>query len=39
MKNKPTEEQITRYADMFAAMGTDARLRIMRLLLPPIRRE
>jgi ArsR family transcriptional regulator, arsenate/arsenite/antimonite-responsive transcriptional repressor len=27
------EEQITRYADMFAAMGTEARLRIMRLLL------
>jgi ArsR family transcriptional regulator, arsenate/arsenite/antimonite-responsive transcriptional repressor len=25
--------QITRYADMFAAMGNDARLRIMRLLL------
>jgi ArsR family transcriptional regulator len=33
MKSKRTEEQITRYADMFAAMGTDARLRIMRLLL------
>jgi DNA-binding transcriptional ArsR family regulator len=30
---KPTAEQITRYADMFAAMGNDARLRIMRLLL------
>ena len=27
------DDQITRYADMFAAMGTDARLRIMRLLL------
>ncbi len=27
------EEKITRYAAMFAAMGTDARLRIMRLLL------
>jgi DNA-binding transcriptional ArsR family regulator len=26
-------EQITRYADMFSAMGTEARLRIMRLLL------
>ncbi len=25
--------KITRYADMFAAMGNDARLRIMRLLL------
>ena len=29
---KPTE-QIVRYADMFSAMGTDARLRIMQLLL------
>jgi ArsR family transcriptional regulator, arsenate/arsenite/antimonite-responsive transcriptional repressor len=28
-----SDDQITRYADMFAAMGTDARLRIMRLLL------
>jgi ArsR family transcriptional regulator len=28
-----TEDQITRYADMFTAMGADARLRIMRLLL------
>jgi len=26
-------EQIARYADMFAAMGTEARLRIMQLLL------
>jgi ArsR family transcriptional regulator len=26
-------EQITRYADMFAAMGTDSRLRIVQLLL------
>jgi ArsR family transcriptional regulator, arsenate/arsenite/antimonite-responsive transcriptional repressor len=25
--------QVTRYADMFSAMGTDARLRIMQLLL------
>ena len=33
MKAKPTEEQTARYADMFAAMGTEARLRIMRLLL------
>jgi ArsR family transcriptional regulator, arsenate/arsenite/antimonite-responsive transcriptional repressor len=33
MKNNRPEEQITRYADMFAAMGTEARLRIMRLLL------
>jgi DNA-binding transcriptional ArsR family regulator len=27
------EEKIARYADMFAAMGTEARLRILRLLL------
>ena len=27
------DDRITRYADMFTAMGTDARLRIMRLLL------
>lgn len=27
------EERIARYADMFAAMGTEARLRILRLLL------
>ena len=33
MKSDPVDGQITRYADMFAAMGTDARLRIMRLLL------
>ncbi len=26
-------EQITQYADMFAAMGTESRLRIMQLLL------
>src|SRR5437762_4319146 len=26
-------EQVARYADMFSAMGTEARLRIMRLLL------
>ena len=31
MKKNP--EQVTRYADMFAAMGNDARLRIMQLLL------
>ena len=30
---KKNAEQITRYADMFAAMGTDSRLRIMQLLL------
>ena len=28
-----SDDRITRYADMFAAMGTDARLQIMRLLL------
>jgi ArsR family transcriptional regulator len=27
------DDRITRYADMFTAMGTEARLRIMRLLL------
>jgi ArsR family transcriptional regulator, arsenate/arsenite/antimonite-responsive transcriptional repressor len=30
---KKTFEQIARYADMFSAMGTEARLRIMQLLL------
>ena len=29
----PTENEITRFADMFSAMGTGPRLRIMRLLL------
>lgn len=33
MAKKTTAEQITRYADMFAAMGTDSRLRIVQLLL------
>ena len=33
MKGNPMEARTTRYADMFAAMGTEARLRIMRLLL------
>ena len=28
-----TDEQIIRYADMFSAMGTEPRLRIMRVLL------
>lgn len=28
-----TDQQIIRYADMFSAMGTEPRLRIMRLLL------
>ena len=32
-QTKKTAEQITRYADMFSAMGTEARLRIMQLLL------
>lgn len=27
------DERVSRYADMFSAMGTEARLRIMRLLL------
>ena len=30
---KKSSEHITRYADMFSAMGTEARLRIMQLLL------
>ena len=33
MPRNPTEDQITRYADMFAAVGTESRLRILRLLL------
>jgi DNA-binding transcriptional ArsR family regulator len=33
MQIKANSERITRYADMFSAMGTDARLRIMQLLL------
>jgi len=33
MSAKPTEDEITRFADMFSAMGTGPRLRIMRLLL------
>src|SRR5215472_5141315 len=32
-KRKQDLEQTTRYADMLAAMGTESRLRIMRLLL------
>jgi ArsR family transcriptional regulator, arsenate/arsenite/antimonite-responsive transcriptional repressor len=28
-----SSEKVTKYADMFSAMGTDARLRIMQLLL------
>ena len=30
---KATEEQVVRFADMFSALGTEPRLRIMRLLL------
>lgn len=30
---KTSNEQITKYADMFSAMGTEARLRIVQLLL------
>ena len=33
MKAKKQEELLVRYADMFSAIGTEARLRIMRLLL------
>lgn len=33
MENDSQKDQVARYADMFAAMGTDSRLRIMRLLL------
>jgi ArsR family transcriptional regulator len=33
MRNKKNTEQVTKFADMFSAMGTEARLRIMQLLL------
>src|SRR5882672_2279438 len=33
MKIQPTEDEVTRFADMFSAMGTGPRLRIMRVLL------
>lgn len=33
MTTKPTQEETTHFADMFAAMGAEPRLRIMRLLL------
>jgi DNA-binding transcriptional ArsR family regulator len=33
MAANPTEEEIIRFADMFSAMGTGPRLRIMRVLL------
>jgi DNA-binding transcriptional ArsR family regulator len=32
-KTKQTPEEVVRYADMFSAMGIEARLRIMQLLL------
>lgn len=32
-QTKKSSEQIAKYADMFSAMGTEARLRIMQLLL------
>ena len=32
-QSKKNAEQIAKYADMFSAMGTEARLRIMQLLL------
>jgi ArsR family transcriptional regulator len=31
--SKQSSAQVTKYADMFSAMGTEARLRIMQLLL------
>jgi ArsR family transcriptional regulator, arsenate/arsenite/antimonite-responsive transcriptional repressor len=33
MEKKESLEQVTRYADMLSAMGTEPRLRIMQLLL------
>ena len=33
MRNRKSEEQVAKFADMFSAMGTEARLRIMQLLL------
>ena len=33
VREKKNLEQVARYADMFSAMGTEARLRIMQLLL------
>jgi len=33
MPNKRSEEQVAKFADMFSAMGTEPRLRIMQLLL------
>ncbi|MBZ5579639.1 MAG: metalloregulator ArsR/SmtB family transcription factor [Acidobacteriia bacterium] len=33
MKTKESAQEVARYADMFSAMGTEPRLRILRLLL------
>jgi len=33
VKSRKTADQVARYADMFSAMGTEPRLRIMQLLL------
>ena len=33
MASRKPEEQVAKFADMFSAMGTEARLRIMQLLL------
>jgi ArsR family transcriptional regulator, arsenate/arsenite/antimonite-responsive transcriptional repressor len=33
MPSKKSEEQVAKFADMFSAMGTEARLQIMQLLL------
>jgi DNA-binding transcriptional ArsR family regulator len=33
MSSRKSAEQVARYADMFSAMGTEPRLRIMQLLL------
>ena len=33
MRTRKSEEQVAKFADMFSAIGTEARLRIMQLLL------
>jgi ArsR family transcriptional regulator, arsenate/arsenite/antimonite-responsive transcriptional repressor len=33
MRNRKSEEPVAKFADMFSAMGTEARLQIMQLLL------
>jgi len=33
MRKEPNAEEVSRYADMFAALGAEPRLRIVRLLL------